>query len=250
MGFLTIPSGVVQLGGGTPKLLVKLNTILSAYTQSTHPQTVIPAIENLGLSVIMTPRYNAMAEDLVAQNPINDVGKFASDIFDEANELALTEGFDQPLLNGHPYMGLAGYCNNVFYGSALMIYREYTTGTALKDLWYPNQYRELYSYVLNADGSTRVDTSALTRTVFSDGQSPGVNGYNSLTGFSSDDGSQGFVIGNSLDGNGGPYLRDNPTQAYGCENDNSGDSAADTFFWGQAIPNTTYQFYFFILKKA
>ena len=52
-----------------------------------------------------------------------------------------------------------------------------------------------------------------------------------------------------LDGNGGPYLQDNTSNAYGCENRNGGDAVND-FFWGGATntSTTSYGFYFCIKK--
>ena len=102
---------------------------------------------------------------------------------------------------------------------------------------------------MNRDGSEREATTGQS-TIYSDGQSPNSNGYYQSNRFARDDGSWGFRFGASrLDGNGGPYLSGNSSDAYGCENRNGGDAVND-FFWGSAsnTSTTSYGFYFCIKK--
>ena len=58
-------------------------------------------------------------------------------------------------MDGYPYMIFAGFGPNGFTGTAIMAYRDYGAGTALKNFFSPNQNRNLYCYVLNKDGSRR-----------------------------------------------------------------------------------------------
>lgn len=79
-----------------------------------------------------------------------------------------------------------------------------------------------------------MDVSGTTRTIYSGNQNPGP--YYSTSEFSDDDGVWGFRIGSSVDGDGGPYLRDDSASSYGCENANQGDDTTDSrkFYWGSA----------------
>jgi len=237
--------GTLTGGAGIKSDMEQLNVTLSSYTYDQVSQ-IKSEFESLGFTLIATPAYNGMAEAQSGTTDITSLRQFNYAEFDSGTEIELTAGLDDGTLNGYPYMIFAGFGPNGYEGVALQIYREYSTGTALKDFFYPNQNRELYAYVLNEDGSEVVDTSGTTSTIYSDGQFPGTNGYQSTTRFASDDGCWGFRIGATrLDGNGGPYLNQDTANAYGCENRNGGDAVAN-FFWGAASnTNTTqYGFYF------
>lgn len=253
---VTITINDTSTGGGAEPSgigsdIVNVNNAISSFTDSTAVSTVVSEIENLGYTVIAVPTYAAMAENLsgVAGSPISTAGRFRYDIFDETNELEVSGGFSNNTLNGFPYICMAGFANGQFYGTIAMMYRDYGTGTQLKNLWSPNQFRNLYAYVLNSNGTSKEYTSTASRTIFSDGQFPNANGYNSTTRFASDDGTWGFRNASALDGNGGPYLSQTLTDRYGCENPNSSDGAADDFYWdNNAFSSTTYKFYVFIKK--
>jgi hypothetical protein len=232
---------------GLYKSMLDLNSSLSSYTYS-QVSNIKTAIENEGFTLIATPTYGSLAESMAGTTNITSTGTFNYSEFDSGTTLTKSDGFVNTTLNGYPYMVMAGFGPNGFSGTAAMMYRDYTTA-ALKDFFYPNQDRNLYTFVLDADGTEIVDTSGTTSTIFSDGQSPGTNGYHLTTRFASDDGSWGFVTGTTrLDGNGGPYHGGNSTKAYGCANQNGSDTTgADYFYWGSSGTNsTTYCFYFFV----
>ena len=173
---------------------------------------------------------------------------FRYDLWDSnSNYMELSGGFSTSALNGYPYLAYAGFNANTFYGTAVAMYRDYTSSsTLLKNLWYPNQDRELYTHVRNTNGTTVEDTSGNTSTIYSDNQQANTNGYRLTNRFSQDDGSWGFRNGlTRLDGNGGPYLSGNSSNSYGCENPNAGDSSANDFFWGSMTASTNYRFYVF-----
>lgn len=253
---VTITINDTSTGGGSEPSgigsdIVNVNNAISSFTEATAVSTVVTAIENLGYTVIAVPTYNAMAENMsgVTGSPISTAGRFRYDIFDEVNELEVSNGFTNNTLNGFPYICMAGFDNNQFYGTIAMMYRDYGTGTQLKNLWSPNQFRNLYAYVLNADGSDIEYTSTASSTIFSDNQQPNASGYNTTTRFAADDGTWGFRNGSSLDGNGGPYLNQVSTDRYGCENPNSSDATANDFYWNNVTNSSlTYRFYIFIKK--
>ena len=238
-------------GGGTiASDLATLNSALNGYIYN-DVSNIKADIETLGFTLVATPAYNGMAESQSGTTNISSLGEFLYPEWDSGATLENSDGFSTGALNGYPYMGVAGFSSNGFEGMAAMMYRDYSSAS-LRDFFAPNQNRNLYCYVLNANGSEVIDTSGNTSTIYSDGQSPNSNGYNSTSRFASDDGSWGFSIGTSrLDGNGGPYLNDNTSNAYGVENRNGGDGTSG-FYWGAASnsSSTTHGFYFFIRRAA
>lgn len=252
---VTININDTSTGGGAEPSgigsdIANINNEISSFTESTNVSTVVSAIENLGYTVIAVPTYGAVAESMSGVNStINTAGRFRFDIFDEVNELEVSNGFTNNTLNGFPYICMAGFDNNQFYGTIAMMYSDYGTGTQLKNLWSPNQFRTLYAYVLNANGTNKEYTSTASSTIFSDNQQPNSNGYNTTTRFSVDDGTWGFRNASALDGNGGPYLSQVSTDRYGCENPNGSDTSANDFYWDDIVNvSTTYKFYVFIKK--
>jgi len=244
-GWLKI--GAAAGGGVLATDLQSLNQSLTPYSYN-NVADIKTQIENAGYTLIATPAYNGMAENQSGTTNISGLGQFNYSEFDSGTTLATSDGFSNSSLNGYPYMAFAGFGPNGFEGMAAMMYRDYASA-ALRDFFAPNQNRNLYCYVLNSDGSEVTDVSGNTSTIYSDGQSPNSNGYNSTSRFASDDGSWGFSIGTSrLDGNGGPYLQDSQSNSYGCENRNSGDTSGDQFFWSSATQTGTqsYGFYFFV----
>lgn len=228
--------------------LPTINSTLSSYTESTAVSTVVSALSGLGYTTIAVLGYNDVAESLVGTNTSLTAPGFRYDLWNSTtNYMDLSGGFSNSTLNGFPYLAYAGFNASTFYGTAVAMYWQYTSATTLlKNLWYPNQDRELYTHVRNANGTTVEDTSGNTSTIYSDNQQPTTNGYYQTGRFAADDGSWGFRNGlTRLDGNGGPYLSQSAANAYGCENPNSGDSAANDFYWGSVAVSTTYRFYVF-----
>ena len=227
-----------------------INTAMSGYVEGTLPSTVVTALSNLGYTTIAIPTYNACAELLVgvSPGPLTAAGRFNIDAFNTTTPIARTVSFNTTALNGFPYIGFVGFANSAFWGCGIMVYSDYSTlGTLLKDLWYPNQYRTTFGHVRDANGTIYENTSTATRTIYSDGQGPGVNGYYATNRFSVDDGTWGISFNAGLDGNGGPYLSQFATDRWGCENPNGGDSAAANFYWGSTTVSTQqYKFYFFV----
>ena len=243
-------TGTAEPPPGIGPDVANILSAVSSLTSSTNYATIISAINGAGrgYKVVATPRRGAMAEAMSGVNGASALSTNGTGHFDYAawnsstDYLELTSGFSNNTLNGYPYMGFVMFNSSGPYGVAIMIYRDYTSSTTLlKNLWYPNQERELYTYVLNANNSTVIDTSGNTSTIYSDGQYPGVNGYNSTNRFASDDGSWGFSNGVSrLDGNGGPYLSGSASNSYGpAENRNGGDSNSTPHYWGASYNTST-----------
>ena len=236
-------TGRVTGGGGLKADMESLNSSLASYNWN-DVSSIKAVFESLGFKLIATPTYNGMAENQGGTTNISSTGQFNYSEFDSGTALELTEGMDDSAMDGFPYMIFAGFGPNGFDGTAVMAYRDYGSGTALKKFFSPNQNRNLYTYVLNADGTDATDTSGNTSTIYSDGQFPNSNGYNSTSRFASDDGCWGFRTGVSrLDGNGGPYLYQG-NSAYGCENRNSWDGGNQDYMWNTRTSTTSYCFYF------
>lgn len=226
-----------------------INTAMSGYTNTTAASTVVGALSTLGYTVISIPEYQGCAEQMVgATGSLTTYGTFSIDAFDSTNPIARTTSFTTAALNGFPYIGFIGFDANSFFGCGIMVYSDYsTTGTLLKDLWYPNQYRTTFGHIRDANGTIHENTSTTTRTIYSDNQQPGTNGYNQTTRFAADDGTWGIRFNSGLDGNGGPYLSQVTTDRWGCENPNGSDSSANDFYWGSTVNvSTVYKFYFFV----
>lgn len=223
-----------------------LFSAVSGFNGSTSNATVIGAIENNSThrnnyTVLGIAYRNDFAEGWSGTTSTGTSipgGTFSLPRWDSNTDyLELTSG-SQPsaVFDGHPYIGMIMLSSTGCLGVSFQVYWQYTsTTTLLKNLWYPEQDRELYTYVYNANGSTVTDTSGNTSTIFSDGMNPGTNGYNSTGRFARDDGCMGFANGTTrLDGNGGPYMSYNASNAYGLENRNGNDNNA-TYYWGGAI---------------
>lgn len=231
--------------------LYPLNNALNSYDNNSDVVTVVTEIENKGYTVIATPAYGEMAEQMsaitTAGQSINRTGRFRSDIFDEVNELALTSGYGS-ITDNCPYIGFAGFANGSYLGILLTAYTQYGSGTELKDLFYPNQNRNLEAFYLQPNGTETSFTTANSLTIFSDNQQPGTNGYNTTSRFSADDGTWGYAPGLTLDGNGGSYVSD-ATGHFGINNANGGDTSASVLYWnGVAQTGNDYKLYVFIKK--
>jgi hypothetical protein len=243
--------GRVQGGGGLKSDMESLNSALDG--KSYNDVSGIKAeFEALGFTLIATPTYGGCAESQSGTSNISSTGQFNNAEFDSGTEIELSEGMDNSTMDGYPYMIFAGFGPNGFAGTAVMAYRDYGSGTALKNLFSPYQNRNLYCYVLNKDGTDVTDVSGNTSTGYSNNQQPNSNGYYASNRFAADDGCWGFRIGTTgLNGNGGPYLIDNTSASYGCENRNSGDTAADEFIWSnQTQQNTSSYCFYFCVRYA
>ena len=237
-------------GGGLTGVMETLNSSLSSYNYN-DVSSIRTVFEGEGYVLVATPAYNGMAENQSGtSSAITSRGYFKYNEWDNAANIELSQGMSNSTFDGYPYMLFAGYDGSNYRGIAAMFYRDYTSPTPLKSFWYPQQDRNLYCFVLNADGSTVEDVSGSTSTYYSDGQNPNSNGYYSNSRFAGDDGSWGFRIGTQrLDGNGGPYLSQDSSKSYGCENRNSGDSCCPEMFWGpQSNTSTTNYTFFFAVK--
>lgn len=245
----------------TPALLQTINDAVRYYSEDTSVSTVRAALENInvagGLSVVATPTYKNVAESMSSQNgALTTEGVFNRQAFNSAAHLEPSGGFGDNSMNGQPYLGFIGFARGKFYGSGVMLYEDYagSTTTELRDFFYPNQYRNLDAYVLNADGTYRSYNDGTgvgsTQTIFSDGHSPGSRGYYSTNRFARDDGAWGFNYSERLNGNSTTltHTRGTSSGAYGAANQNSGDSNAQTFYWDTTrISTTDYLFYFFVV---
>jgi len=236
--------------------MTRLNAALVSYEYD-DVSSIKGEFEALGYSLVATPTHNGIAESMRGTTNITSLGVFnRHEFMCSCNPILPSSGFDNSLLNGHPYLLFAGFDNTGFRGTAAQLYRDYVgeDDIDLKHLFAPNEKRELYAYVLNVDGTEVVDVSNTTSTTFSApgasqlGQNPGPDGYYSETKFSFDDGIWGFRTGSSLSGNAGPYLSGDPSSSYGAENACSGDYSADDFYWGNRTATTDYALYFAVKR--
>jgi len=238
------PSGPVGSYGRAEQLNTQLASAGYAYN---NYQSIINAIQEHSFMVIATPRYGGLAESQQQQNPPSSDGKFYRSEFDSGSAIENSSGMPDESHNGYPFLGLVGYKDNEYFGIAFMMYRDYSS-RSVAGLFYPSQYRNLYTFVLNANGTTRNDGNTNARTYYSNNQQPNSNGYYQTNRFAADDGVWGFNMVGSVDGNSpGPYLSANDSYSYGCENANSGDtsSTSQRFYWGQRYNTTSYCFFVF-----
>ena len=244
----------------TPALLQSINSAVRGYTEDTAVSTVRAAMENIdvagGLKVVATPTWDQLAERMQSQNgTLTTKGRFNRQAFDSAAHLEPSGGFSDSSMNGQPYLGFVGFARGRFYGSGVMLYEDYagSTTTELRDFFFPNSYRNLDAYVLNANGSYRSYNDGTgvgsTQTIFSNNQSPGSRGYYRSTQFSRDDGSWGFNYSERLNGNSGLDHTDGARCGeYGAANQDSGDNSAQTFYWDcTRLSTSDYVFYFFVV---
>jgi hypothetical protein len=249
---LTYSSHASTFSSGIGGQLESINDDMDgkSYSDVTGIKSVL---EGYDFKLFMVPTYGGMAESMGAQSPISSIGKFDHGLFQASDYLSLSSGFDNSLLNDFAWYGFCGFVNSVFHGTVLVMYTQYTNGTTrLRDLWYPNADRSYRAFVRDAN-DTEHEYTGTQSTIYSDGQYPGIYGYNSTYRFSQDDGSFGFKQNTTrLDGNGGPYLNQNYNNSsyngYGCENANSGDTSSWSryFYWGTSRWYlTTYAYYFF-----
>ena len=229
--------------------LMRNDLLTYSMTQVTEIRTVL---ESYGYRLIATPTYNAIVERLTYQdNNITVLGRFNRTYFNSTDALKLSNGFGNNTLNNHPYMCLAVFTNSGLVGIATMLFREWTNQEThrLRDFFYPGQNsnngHDLYTYILNSDGTEVFDVGGSTNWNFSNNQQPGSNGYYATNRFGYDDGIWGFSIGRAVDGNyPGPPIR-NYNNSYGIENYNSSD-AQGYYMWNNRRNTTAYAVYAFV----
>lgn len=233
-----------DISGSTPNL-EEINTSLNTFGYL-DLSSVISELENLGFTIISTPWVDELSEDLSGTSGTLSRGQFSIPAFDSTSTLEVTQDFDTADLNGYPYIGFVAFEDSNYLGSGILIYRDYDNTATLKNLWSPQQYRNLFVYILNEDGSVVESVNTSTRTIYSDGQNPGSNGYHATNSFSDDDGAWGVRIGSALDGNGGPYMDASPSNSYGVENRNGSDGSNNCdAYWARTL-NNNHQFIYFV----
>ena len=244
-----------QDGGGGPSgpsgaygRALNLNTALqgSGWSYNNY-STIINKIQEYQFMVIATPRYGAMAESMGQQNPVTGGGYFYRQEFASGNQIENSAGFPNDTYNGIPFLGMVGWRDSTYYGIQFNFYRDYGSRD-LRGLFYPVQWRNLYTFVINANGSERDEGSSSARTYFSDNSSQGSNGYYQDNRFSADDGVWGCnMIGDVNGDSPGPRLNNNSGYSYGCENYHAGDSSGPSqyFYWGGQYSSTSYTFFVF-----
>jgi hypothetical protein len=208
--------------------------------------SAISELENLGYTIISTPWTGELSEDLSGTSGTLTRGEFSIPAFQSSSTLEVTKSYDTTDLNGYPYIGFVAFEGSNYLGSGILIYRDYDNTASLKDLWFPNQYRNLFVYILNEDGSVVESVDTSTRTIYSSNQSPGTDGYYLTSSFSDDDGIWGVRIGSDLDGNGGPYMNADSANSYGVENrDFTDGSIFCDAHWASTL-GSNHQFIYFV----
>lgn len=240
--------------GASIQTLQALNDSLDTYDQNTSVSTIVSEIEKKSLKVFASPRIGAMAEDLSGvTGTINSKGKFSRDLFTASTDLPKLSEFSNSNMNDRPFIGFVGFANGKFLGSGLMGFtndfdRAVAGKTQLSDLFRdPNTYKNLRTYVLNANGSA-VDGTSETNTswTFSDNARPGANGYYGTSDFSFDDGIWGFAQGHDVNGDSpGGNLDNHQSVAYGIQNYHASDSKFSYYYWGERVYSSNAVFYFF-----
>jgi hypothetical protein len=233
-----------DVAGSTPNL-ENINTELNTLGYL-DLSSAISKLENLGYTIISTPWTGELSENLSGTSGTLTRGEFSIPAFQSSSTLEVTGSYDTTDLNGYPYIGFVAFEGSNYLGSGILIYRDYDNTAKLKDLWFPNQYRNLFVYILNKNGSVVESVNTSTRTVYSSNQSPGPDGYDRTNSFSNDDGAWGVRIGSALDGNGGPYMDADPANSYGVENRNffDGSSSCDAY-WASTL-GSNHQFIYFV----
>jgi hypothetical protein len=228
---------------GIPHRLESLRSTMATFGYN-DIGNIKTTLENAGFKVFATPTYGALTENLKSQSPINTKGKFDDSFFRSNSEIKLSSGFTSTALNHYAWYAFAAYDGSTFKGFGVMLYRGYQEGTSIKDLFYPVQNRPLYTYVLNADGTSHSSTNWRTGTHFSDNARTRSNGYYSTQRFSYDDGIWGFSEGYNVNGDdpGPGLLNAHASHSYGVENYHSSDSGSTTrkLYWGSAISTSQW----------
>jgi len=240
--------------GASIQTLQALNDSLETYNQNTSATTIISAIEAEGLKVFATPKIGAMAESMSGvTGAITSQGVFSRDLFDASDDLPKLGGFDTAAMNDRPFIGFAAFANGDFLGTGLMGFtndfsRASGGTTQLSDIFRdPNTYKNIRTYILNANGSA-VDGTAETNTswTFSDNARPGSNGYHSTSRFSADDGIWGFAQGHDVNGDSpGGHLDQHRSVAYGIQNYHTSDGFYRYIYWGGRTSSSNAVMYFF-----
>lgn len=225
------------------------NVLLPALQSYGHTDdtNIINTITSNGYKVFATATYGGICESMSSQSPITGRGYFDAPYFDTGATIVNTSGFANNTFNGIPWYAMAAYNGSTFYGISINMFRDYSSA-AVKDFFYPVEWKNLYCFVINADGTETSDDGGSARTYYSDNSQMGSNGYNNTSRFSADDGVWGFTMQGDVNGDApGPRLNANSSRSYGCENYHAGDTSGPSqyFYWGQQISSTNYTFYIF-----
>ena len=132
--------------------------------------------------------------------------KFDNELFDDNYVLGVTSGFNDPDLNGYPYMCGATFNGNDFKGIFVMIFKDLEAGATIRKLFYPvksSGYHYLYGLVINANGTFEINKNigwnfSNNSRMTSDGYFKGISSA-AHPGFSYDDGVWGFTFDGNAD---------------------------------------------------
>lgn len=169
--------------------LKEINDNIKNYTSTSSVTDVCDKFIELGYEVFATPTKYRLDKSLVGATSITEKGKFNYQKFDTYLEN----------INEHPFIGIAAYDNNRFYGVALMHFTEYNN-IKLKELFYPDTLKTIHTYVTNpAINQITSSKFGTTKIAFSRNFNTG-NGYTSTDQFSNNDGIWGFINGQEYNG--------------------------------------------------
>lgn len=223
-------------------VLSTINTIMNNENSvSPSVDQISNLIENagLGMKVVASLRGGiAVAEELSGTNAsrITNWGNFLLDAWNNPQTLipfSSTSGFANLYPSeGNGYgayyvlsMFISGddFNQNGYQGSVAVIIDNDAT-TNVRGLFQPTSQTASAVGIDRNSSSVTYYMSTQQLYTFSDGMGPNSNGYHSTGNFSNDDGVWGWGTNlNSIDANGGDYLR-NASQAFGIENANSSDT--------------------------
>lgn len=143
--------------------------------------------------------------------------------------------------NGFRGILLWVFTNNVINSSGTVVSSQTVSTTAT--IFHPSSsftsnYRQIYQVVIDRSGGLSAsNVTGAAGWVFSSAQATTVNGYNTTTRLSSDDGVWAFVIGARVQGD-TPGLFYQRSGGYGFGNYNSSDSSS-SFYWNGIASNQT-----------
>ena len=169
--------------------LTEINDNIKNYNCTSSVTDVCNKFIELGYEVFATPTKYKLDNNLVGATSITEKGKFNYPKFDTYLED----------INEHPFIGIAAYDDNRFYGVALMHFIEYSN-IKLKDLFYSDTLKTIYTYATNPAKNEIVSTEfGTTKIAFSRNFNTG-DGYTSTNQFSNNDGIWGFINGQEYNG--------------------------------------------------
>ncbi len=251
---------VIVIISSTVTNLKSLCNALSGYDENTDETTVFADIQAEGFFTFAIPTHGNLAEamDGTDDGPgWPDKGWFVHDTnapYELGQNDALitpTTGFPDDVANGKMFMAMALFGDDAFQGILIWVF-DTAAGGEIMDIFVDEfTQKTIYPYVLDSTGTIiDSDPTGSTTWTFSDGHNPDVNtGYYNTDEFSDDDGTWGFRIGGSADGNGGPALDSTfGVSTYGFENQNAGDTSGAEIWWNSVqTADTNHVGYVFTL---